>query len=225
MKMKMSVKLWRFATAALAGLTTAPAIAKDADDEPVFRHWYVRAGPADVIYDEGAKISIGGSVVPGASLRVKDNFTGEIEVGYFFNPNVAVSLTAGVPPTATLIGTGPLEGVKLGKVTYGPAVASIHYHFTNFGPLFQPYVGPGINYTIVFNNRDGAVQNLKINSAVGIVLQGGFESRISDRIGLFVDAKKIFLDTNGRGFVGEAPVAASIKVNPLIVSGGLSFHF
>ena len=93
-------------------------------EEPPFKHWFVRAGPAEVIYDEGAKISVGGQQVPGASVRVKNNFTGEIEGGYYFNPNVSVSLTVCAPPTATLYGTGPLTGLKLGKVTYGPAVAA-----------------------------------------------------------------------------------------------------
>ena len=85
----------------------APAPPPVAEEAP-FKHWFIRAGPAEVIYDEGAKISVGGQQVPGASVRVKNNFTGEIEGGYYFNPNVSVSLTVGAPPTATLYGTGPL---------------------------------------------------------------------------------------------------------------------
>ena len=202
----------------------APAPPPVAEEAP-FKHWFIRAGPAEVIYDEGAKISVGGQQVPGASVRVKNNFTGEIEGGYYFNPNVSVSLTVGAPPTATLYGTGPLAGLKLGKVTYGPAVAAVQYHITNFGKHFQPYLGSGINYTIVLKNHDAAVQNLKVKSPVGVVLQGGIESWLSKRLSLFVDAKQIFLNTTARGTVAGAPARANIRINPLIVTGGLSFHF
>jgi outer membrane protein len=210
-------------TAACFSFAT-PALAADGDEAP-FKHWFVRAGPAGVIYDESAKISLGGQQVPGASATVKDNLTVEVEGGYYFNPNISVSLTIGGPPTATLRGTGPLAGLTLGKVTYGPAVAAVQYNLTTFGPKFKPYVGLGVNYTIVLNNKDGAVQNLRVKSPVGVTFQGGAETMISDRIGLFVDAKKILLDTTARGTVGGAPASAKIDINPLIVTGGISFHF
>lgn len=221
------MKAW-FIGAALAAFAASPVYAQaepGAEGEAEFKHWFVRAGPAEVLYDEAARIYVAGNEVPGASVSVKDNFTGEIEAGYFFNPNVSVSLTVGAPPTAKLNGTGPLAGLRLGKVTYGPAVAAVQYHFTNFGPAFQPYVGSGINYTIVLKNGDGAVQNLKVKSPVGIVLQGGVTSRLNDRISLFVDAKQVFLNTTATGTVMGAPAKADIRINPLIVTGGLMFRF
>jgi outer membrane protein len=208
-----------------ASLSLANPVRAADGDAPTFKHWFVRAGPAEVIYDEGAKIRLGGQTVPGASVTAKNNFTGEIEAGYYFNPNVSVSLTVGAPPTATLVGTGPLAGVKLGKITYGPAVAAIQYHVTDFGPRFIPYIGAGVNYTIVLSEKDGAVQNLRVKSPVGVTFQAGAESMINDRFGLFIDAKKIVLDTTARGNVGGVPADAKIKINPLIVTGGISFHF
>lgn len=219
------MKAYQFLLGAVGCVALAgPAFAADGDPAP-FKRWFVRAGPAGVIYDESAKISLGGQEVPGASVTAKNNFTAEIEAGYYFTPNISVSLTVGAPPTATLKGTGPLAGLTLGKVTYGPAVAAVQYHVTAFGPAFRPYVGLGVNYTIVLNNKDGAVQNLKVKSPVGVTFQGGAETMINDRIGLFVDAKKILLDTTARGNVGPAPASAKIDINPLIVTGGISFHF
>lgn len=211
------------AAAVCAGVT-GPAMAQGQDTAP-FKRWFVRLGPAGVIYDEGATIRLGGQTVPGASATVKNNLTAELEAGYYFNPNVSVSLTVGGPPTATLKGSGPLEGLTLGKITYGPAVAAIQYHLTAFGPKFVPYLGAGVNYTIVLNNKDGAVQNLRVKSPVGVTFQAGAESMISDRLGIFVDAKQVILDTTATGTVAGAPADAKIKINPLIVTGGISFHF
>ena len=97
--------------------------------------------------------------------------------------------------------------------------------FTNFGKCFQPYVGAGINYTIILKNHDGAVQNLHVNSPVGVTLQGGFETWLNNRISLFADVKHIYLNTTARGLVQGAPAKAEVQLNPTIVTGGLSFHF
>ncbi|BBC73273.1 conserved hypothetical protein [Altererythrobacter sp. B11] len=219
------MKVIRLLGAALACACVAePAMAQD-QDMASFKHWFVRVGPAGVIYDESAKIRVGGQTIPGASVTAKNNLTAELEAGYYFNPNVSVSLTIGGPPTATLKGTGPLEGLTLGKITYGPAVAAIQYHLTAFGPKFIPYVGAGVNYTIVLDNKDGAVQNLRVKSPVGVTFQAGAETMINERFGLFVDAKQVILDTTATGTVGGAPADAKIKINPLIVTGGISFHF
>ena len=87
-------------------------------------------------------------------------------------PSVIVSLTAGLPPTTTLIGKGgPVDGLQLGRVKYGPAVLSAHYHFD--AGSFKPYVGAGINYTAVLESKDGAVAELDVKSAWGSVLQVG----------------------------------------------------
>lgn len=178
-----------------------------------------------VVFDEGARISLGGVEVPGASARADDNFTVGFEIGYRFTENFAVSFTAGIPPSTTLTGTGPLAGTELGRVTYGPAVLSAHYHFTNFGPLFQPYVGAGVNYTLVWNEKDKAIKNLKVDNAFGFVLQAGIESDFNEHWGTFVDVKKIFLETDATGTVGGAPASGKIDLDPWIVMAGVTYRF
>ncbi|MFC2253508.1 OmpW family protein [Labrys portucalensis] len=190
-----------------------------------FLPWYLHIGPLGVVFDEGARISLGGMEVPGASARADDNLTVGFEVGYRFTENFAVSFTAGIPPSTTLMGTGPLAGTELGRVTYGPAILSAHYHFTNFGPLFKPYVGAGVNYTLVWNEKDKAIKNLKVDNAFGFVLQAGIESDFNERWGTFVDVKKIFLETDATGIVGGAPASANIDLDPWIVMAGVTYRF
>ncbi|MFG1307030.1 OmpW family outer membrane protein [Xanthobacter autotrophicus] len=217
------------ATAALAlflsGQVHAADLGSAAPEASVFRPWYIHVGAMGVIFDEGASITLGGTPVPGVSATADDNFTVGFEVGYRFTPNIAVSFTAGFPPSTTLTGTGPLAGIDLGRVTYGPAVLSAHYHFTNFGPLFQPYLGAGVNYTLVWNEKDRAVRDLKVDNAFGFVLQAGIESDISEHWGSFVDVKKIFLTTDATGLVGGVPATADIDLNPWILMGGVTYRF
>ena len=206
----------------LAGALASVAHAQSASDAG---YWYVHTGPLVVTYDASAEIKLGGGVVPGASAEIDDDYSVGVEVGYRFTPNLSASLTVGAPPSAQLIGTGPLAGLELGEVNYGPAVLAAQYHFTNITPKFEPYLGVGVNYTIVLSSKDGAVQDLDVDSPVGFVLQAGVESRLNDRWGLFLDAKKIWLDTDATGTVGGAPAEAKVTIDPLIVMAGVSYRF
>lgn len=209
-------------------LLSAPAYAADGsknEDGNSFEHWFVRAGPAQVIYHDGATIAVKGATVPGASLKIKDNTTVELEGGYYFNPNVSVSLTAGVPPTLSLYGRGPLDGLKLGRVTYGPAVAAMQYHLTALGSRFEPYVGAGVGYAIVLKDHDRAIKGLHVANPVGVTLQGGVESMVTRRFAIFADVKHIYFGTSARGTFQGSPATARVRLDPTIVSAGVSLHF
>jgi outer membrane protein len=121
---------------------------------------------------------------------------------------------------------GPVDGLQLGRVKYGPAVLSAHYHF-NVGSL-KPYVEAGINYTTVLNSKDGAVAELDVKNARGGVLQAGVDMPVSDDWGLFLDVKKIYLKTSARGTVpafGGPPAQARIRLVPLLIHAGIGWRF
>lgn len=221
--MKNRILLALLAFAAVAGYADQ-ALAQDAtvSDE---NNWYVNFGPLNVSYDASSKIYLGGAQVPGASSDADSDYGAGVELGYYFNPNVAVSLTVGTSPNLELVGTGPLAGAKLGEVQYGPAVVSVHYHFTNFGPKFKPYVGIGGNYTIVLRERHATVEDLNVKNPSGAVVQLGFESDFNDRWHFFLDAKQIFLDAKATGTVGGAPAKADVTLDPLIVMTGVGYRF
>lgn len=187
--------------------------------------WYLHVGPMGVLFNSSAKLKLNGVPQAGVGAKANDNFTGGIELGYLFTPNLGASLTVGVPPVAKLNGTGGLAGNRIGSATYGPAVLTAHYHFTNFGPLFRPYVGAGVNYTIILGQRDGLVQNLKVKSGVGAVLQVGFESYFTKNWGVFVDVKKIFLSTDATGTVGPFAAKARVRLDPTIIQTGVTYRF
>lgn len=194
-----------------------------------FRRWIVRGGVAFLSWDEDAEVTVGGAVVPGGNARLKDNTGIAFEGAYYFSPNVSVALALGVPPTTTLTASGSLEGAgELGDVTYGPAVLSARYHFTNFGS-FVPYVGAGVNYTLIFDTEDKLLQNFKADDTVGPVLIAGADYALNDRWGLYFDAKKIWTSSDTSFGLptpaGVAPGTAKVQLDPLVLNMGVSYRF
>jgi outer membrane protein len=187
--------------------------------------WSVHVGPVSVHFHPKAEVSLGGAVIPGAGVEASSNVTLGLEVAYAVNPNLAGRLTIGVPPTTKLTGTGPLAGAgELGQIKYGPAVLSLTWAFDGLGPV-RPYVGGGVNYTMVLETKDGAITSLDAKSAFGSVLQAGVDVPIDPRWGLFLDVKKIFVKTSATGLVGAAPASASVPLDPLLVHAGIQYRF
>lgn len=187
--------------------------------------WWVRVGPAAVNFSASAVVKAGGNVVPGASANADTNYTLAVEIGRNLTPNWALGLTLGLPPTAKLYGTGTAAPLgELGRVQYGPAILSLQYQFDGLG-AWQPYLGLGINRTIILDAPDGTLKSLNVDSAWGSVIQAGTEYNFSKKMFAFVDLKKIFLKTNATGTLGGAPTQARVTLNPLITTIGLGWRF
>ena len=188
------------------------------------RGFFLDVGPGALVFDASATIRAGGAVLPGATVKIDPNGTLITEFGYRWN-NASVSLTGGIPPVATVNGAGSIAGLgELGRIRYGPVVLAAQYHFTQFG-RFQPYVGAGPVFLHIFRNEDGAVRDLHVQNRVGFAVELGAQYQLDSHWSLYVDAKKASLKTSATGVLGGAPIQADIKLDPLVVSGGLSFRF
>ncbi len=187
--------------------------------------FFVHIGPGGIFLNESAKVSLLGAGVPGASVRVASQLTAAVEVGYFITPEIAVSATGGFPPTVDFMGRGTVAGLgRLGTATYGPAVLTASYHFKGFGK-FQPYVGAGPTFLIIFGQKDGALTNLKVNNSVGFAGQIGANYMFDEKWGMFVDVKKAYLRTTATGLLGGAATKSDVKLDPLVVHTGLTYRF
>jgi outer membrane protein len=187
--------------------------------------FYIHAGPGGLILSESAKISLGGSRVPGASIQADPQLTPVIEAGYYLNPNFAVSFTGGYPPTVDVMGKGLVAGLgRMGTMTYGPATLTAHYHFTGFGPI-QPYIGAGPTFMYVFNASNGALSNFQVSNAIGFAGQVGVDIMINDNWGAFIDVKKAYLRTTSTGTLGGIPTKSKAVLDPLVIHTGVSYRF
>ena len=153
----------------------------------------------------------------GLGLSVNDIVLPEVDVSYFFTPNIAAELILTVPQQHDL----KSNGGKIGTVTQLPPTLLLQYHFTNLNG-FKPYVGAGINYT-KFTNYDITVPGVSIDSSsYGAALQVGVDVPLSGNMYFNFDVKKVLISTNvnaGGNSLG------TLRVDPLLVGVGLGWRF
>ena len=190
--------------------------------------WRVYVGAAQVHFVPDAVVTAGGQVVPGGQAAASGNRALAFGVVYAFTPELSAELALGLPPTTTLSGAGTLASAgTLGRVTYGPAVLSLRHALPALGPL-QPYVGLGVNYTLVLRSEDAFVQQLDVRSAWGGVAQLGATLPLGGPWSLSLDAKKVWAKTVATGTLpalGGVATRSEVRLDPLISTLSLSYRY
>ena len=201
--------------AALAG-TAAPALAQQSQTEG---NWLVRvrALQLDPANDFNSNLP---AVVPNDSVEVSDKWIPEVDVSYFFTKNIAAELVLTVPQRHNV----SVDGSKIGTFKHLPPSLLLQYHFNPEGQ-FRPYVGAGINYTILGSEKMrvlGGDVTLE-NDSFGGVLQLGFDYKIDKNLFLNFDVKKIQLRTDV--IHSAAGNLGTLKVDPLLWGVGIGYRF
>jgi len=212
-----------FSAVCISLAASTPALAQEASNSG----WYARGGPVGIFFSPGVDLSVMGAPVPGADVSVDDNYSMSFDIGYRFNEQFSTTFTFGIPPTAEIRGSGALAGSYLGDLTYAPAILALQYRIPTGNAKFEPYIGAGVNYTVVLDDKGRDVEKFKVDNAWGVVLQAGVETMVTERLGLYIDVKKIWLKTDVSGTIGPGGPAADAKatLNPLLVGTGLVWRF
>ena len=203
--------------AALAGAAFAspPALAQDGEPK-----WFARAGVTGLDLADKLQLQFAGAPVPGADLSTKTHFTPTVQIGRFVGRDFAIAFTGGLPPHIDIQGKGALAPFgKLAETTYGPATLTVQYRPIRTG-TFQPYVGAGAAYMLIFSTTDAAFRDVEIDDDLSPALEAGTDIMFNERYGIFIDVKKAFLRTETRGTFGGAPVVGQVKLDPWAVSVG-----
>lgn len=148
-------------------------------------------------------------------LAINDKTIPEIDITYFFSPNLAAELILTVPQKHTL----SAAGTAIGSLKHLPPALLVQYHFN--APGFRPYVGAGLNYTRFSGVRLPAGVDIDRNS-VGPALQVGMDVPLSKNLYLNFDVKKVFIKTDVSA--GGAKLG-TFKVDPVLVGLGLGWRF
>lgn len=198
-----------------APLMTAPAALASSVDDP----WLVRVRAISVMPDESATITpIGGDV------DIENQIVPELDISYFLNENFALELIlATTPHDVEAVGTS-VGDVDLGDVWLLPPTLTAQYHFNPRGD-FRPYVGAGINYTIFYNEDEGAVTSIDYDDSIGFALQAGVDVPINDTYFFNLDVKKVFINTDVTIDAGGVAVAADVDIDPWVIGVGVGRRF
>nr|WP_229157551.1 OmpW family outer membrane protein [Bradyrhizobium brasilense] len=221
-------------SAQAADLGPAPVYYKAPPIEP-FNPWMIRLRVLGVLPDtSGSSVHVGGVPSlssPNSGLSISDQAIPELDITYFFTKNIAAEVILGVT-RHQISGTGPLNGLDIGKAWLLPPTLTLQYHFTDFGPL-KPYIGAGINYTAFFNQSAAntsfaglTVTDLRISNQFGAAVQFGFDYMLDRHWGLNFDVKKLWLRPDYSATVNNAiPVSGRANIDPWLISGGIAYKF
>lgn len=153
----------------------------------------------------------------GLGLSVNNKTIPEVDVSYFFSPNVAAELILTVPQKQTVSS----NGTSIGTFKHLPPTLLLQYHFTGLNG-YKPYVGAGINYTDISKvNLLGGAATLDKDSWGG-ALQAGVDIPLDKNWSLNFDVKKVYIKTH----VYAAGVnAGTLKLDPVMVGAGVGYRF
>jgi outer membrane protein len=170
--------------------------------------WLVRARAVNL--DSANKDSTG------LDLSINDKVIPEIDVTYFFTPNISAELVLTYPQKHDL----SAGGTEIGSLKHLPPTLTAQYRFTGLG-AFTPYVGAGVNYTRFSSIKLPAGVGID-KSSVGAAVQVGVDIPLTPQLSINVDVKKVQIrtDVNAGGTeLGE------FRVDPLLVGVGLGWRF
>jgi outer membrane protein len=245
-----AIRIWAAAFIAALAITRADAADLTPTPEPLPPAppiFYVHVGALGAFYEPPDAQSTGGGflkVIPTPlgtatldNVAIRPSYTVGLEAGYFVTPNWAVAFSAGVPPRLIIKATGfnftnALGTNLVGSVRYGPLMALLQYHLTQFGAI-QPYFGAGAAYVVMFaNTSDGILSNFSVDPTFSFVVQGGFDYMLTGfglpNWGVYADVKKlIYLNPNFQGNLLNTNIHIKTlgKIDPWVVGTGITFKY
>jgi outer membrane protein len=193
------------ALAALAATTAfVPAVQAQKNDDS--GTWLVR-GRAIYLDPVGQNTAL--------DLSINSKLFPEVDISYFFTPNIAAELVLTYPQKQDV----RLGGTTIGTLKHLPPTLSLQYHFT--GMSFRPYVGVGLNYTLISSVNLPAGVTVDKNST-GLALGAGVDVPMGGGWLFNVDLKKVQIGTN----VTVAGTSyGKFKIDPMLFSVGVGKRF
>ncbi|MDP9910407.1 outer membrane protein [Variovorax boronicumulans] len=217
----MPKKLAPACIAALLGAMAAlPAAAQEAQG-----NWLVRAR---AVYLKPANHSapVADLSIPADAITVNSKTIPELDVTYFFTPNIAAELVLTVPQKQTVtVQQSALGGpVDIGTFKHLPPSLMLQYHFMPTSKI-RPYIGAGLNYTRLssVNLQVPTVGRLQLqNESFGFALGAGVDIEVAKNTYLNLDVKKLRI----RSAVNMNGVQLStVKVDPWLFGVGIGYRF
>ena len=211
------MKALSLAIAAAIGIAALPASAAD------LSNLMVRARAVNL--DMANKSDAIAGVAPADAITVNDKTIPEVDLTWFFTPNVSAELILTYPQKQTVHSS--VLNADAGTFKHLPPTLTLQYHVTGLGG-FRPYVGAGVNFTNLSavhldaaSTALGATVNLKRNS-VGLALQAGVDIPLGGGWLLNADVKKVQIGTK---VLANDVSVGKFKVDPVLVGIGIGKRF
>lgn len=209
------------ALAAVAALAPQFAAAQDSGS------WIVRGRALYLQSDNGGSTNVAGGV-GSLGLKTNDKAFPELDISYFFTPNIAAELILTYPQYQEIKATNAALGVsdtKIGSFRHLPPTLTAQYHFTNFQG-FRPYVGAGVNFTSITQvHWIDAVKPLNpsiSDNSFGWAVQAGVDIPVGNGWLVNLDVKKVKIGVDVKL---DGTKIGDFNVDPLLFSVGVGYRF
>ena len=176
---------------------------------------------------------------PGAELAVSDKVIPELDISYYITKNIAAELILALGTHHNVSITEDTNSVvgnqNLGSVNLLPPTLTAQWHF-NPDQLIDPYLGAGINYTLMLDRNAkesaGAINGNKIKidrDSWGYVLQGGVDVNLKNGWLLNADIKYVNIETDvqlkGAATDNQWRKVDALDINPWVFGIGIGKRF
>jgi outer membrane protein len=152
----------------------------------------------------------------GLGLTADNKTIPEVDVGYFFTPNIATELILTEPQKQTVSS----NGTSIGTFKHLPPTLLLQYHFTGLNG-YKPYVGAGINYTDI--SKVGLPTGVTLDShSWGGALQVGVDIPLDKHWSINFDVKKVYIKTD---VYSTGTSIGTLKLDPMLVGAGVGYRF
>ena len=195
----------------LAAALAAPCL--QAEDGP----WMVRLRAVAI---QPANKSDAFSGVPADAIHVSNKTIPEVDFSYFFTKNFSAELILTVPQEHDVT----VEGVgKVGTFKHLPPTLTAQWHFLP-GQTIDPYVGAGLNYTLISDVKisSGALDLAK--SSTGLAAQVGVDFKVAKNCYINLDVKYVQLKSDLK-VAATGQKLTTVKVDPMLYGVGIGYRF
>jgi outer membrane protein len=195
----------------LAAALAAPSLR--AEEGP----WMVRLRAVQI---QPANKSDAFSTVPADAIHVSNKTIPELDFSYFFTRNFSAELILTVPQEHDVT----VEGVgKVGTFKHLPPTLTAQWHFLP-GQTVNPYVGAGLNYTLISDVKisNGALDLDK--SSLGLAAQAGVDFKVAPNWYLNLDVKYVQIKSDLK-VAATGQKLTTVKVDPMLYGVGIGYRF
>jgi outer membrane protein len=160
----------------------------------------------------------------GNSINISSTWAPEVDISYFFTPNIALELVLTYPQKHNV----SVDGIgDIGSIKQIPPSLFAQYHF-NTGTGFKPYVGAGLTWFYITDNNLnvpglGPILNVS-KSNLGFGLQVGVDYALTKNWYLNADVKYVWVDTKLTDNIGLG-IDTKLDVNPWVWGLGVGYRF
>ncbi|WP_460253715.1 OmpW/AlkL family protein [Acidiphilium sp. MT5] len=164
----------------------------------------------------------------GGTVSASNTAIPEVDLSYFFTPNLSVEAIAGTSRHNVWVDNSALGTVKVGSVWVLPPTVTMQYHFGGMGN-FVPYVGAGVTLMLFYDQHTAAdlkalgLNTVTYRTGIGPAIEAGFDYRLRGNWYANFVVKQTFVST--RASVGHGTVIAHTNLDPTIVGAGVGYRF